>query len=196
MSPNRCSQQLAAGAEQQTRWNNCVVDDTDGVGCWRRRAGGKWSVTAGISRRSNQNSNWMWRAYRSSDSSQQCHSVANSTADRLNSIRQSHHPQHTLHKLRAWRLTKIHSTVDIYLTSDLKCRGIGRPVWTQWRSRDFSSHGSKQVKTGQHSRNSESATRQRHSRLWQCSLCVHRYNQWQAQIHIQICKSTTSLDIW
>jgi len=103
------------------RCNNCVVDDTDRTDCWRRRTGGERSVTAGVSRRSNQNSNWMWWAYWSSDSSRQCHSVANSKADRLSGLRQSYHPQHTLHELRARRLSEIHSAVNLYsTTSDLK----------------------------------------------------------------------------
>jgi len=52
------------------------------------------------------------------DSCRQCHSVANSTAGRLNGLRQSYHLQH---ELRARRLSKIHSTVDLYsITSDLK----------------------------------------------------------------------------
>jgi len=55
----------------------------NGTDCWRRRTVGGRSVTSGVSRHSNQNSNWMWWAYRSSDSSRQCHSVANSTTDRL-----------------------------------------------------------------------------------------------------------------
>jgi len=33
-----------------------VVDNTDGTDCWRLRTGGKQSVMAGVSRRSNQNS--------------------------------------------------------------------------------------------------------------------------------------------
>jgi len=65
------------------RCNNYVVDDTDGTDCWRRRMGGEWSVTTGVTRRSNQNSNEMWWAVCSSDNSRQCHSVANSMADRL-----------------------------------------------------------------------------------------------------------------
>jgi len=49
------------------------------------------------------------------------HSMVNSTADQLNGLRQSYHPQHTLHELRARRLSKIHSTVDPYsTTSDFK----------------------------------------------------------------------------
>jgi len=67
-------------------------------------------------------------AYRSSDSSRQCHSVANYAADRLNGLRQSHHPQHTLHELRARLLSKIHSTVDVYsTTSDLSSDQKSRP---------------------------------------------------------------------
>jgi len=66
-----------------------VVDDTDGTDCWRRRT---VSVVVAVRTRI-----WMWWAYRLSDSSRQCHSVANSTADRLNGLRQSYHPQHTLH---------------------------------------------------------------------------------------------------
>jgi len=50
MSPKRCGQRLAASTEQQTHWNNCVVDDTDVTDCWRRRTGGGRSVTAGVSR--------------------------------------------------------------------------------------------------------------------------------------------------
>jgi len=76
-----------------------------------------------VSRRSNQNSNsnWTWWAYRSSDSSRQYHSVTKSTVDRLNGLRQSYHPQHTLRQLRARRLSKIHGTVDLYsITSDMK----------------------------------------------------------------------------
>jgi len=47
--------------------------------------------------------------------------VANSTADRLNGLRQSYHTQHTLHQLRARRLSKTHGTVDLYsTTSDSK----------------------------------------------------------------------------
>jgi len=37
-------------------WNNCIVDDTDGMDCRRRRTGGVRSVMAGISRHSDQNS--------------------------------------------------------------------------------------------------------------------------------------------
>jgi len=81
------------------------------------RTSGERSVMAGVSRRSNQNSNWMWWAYRSSDSSRQCHSVAYSTADRLSGLRQSYHPQHTLHELRARPFYKIHRTVNLYSTT-------------------------------------------------------------------------------
>jgi len=117
---------------------NCIADDTNGTDCWHRRTGSGRSMTAGVSRRSNQNYNWMWWAYCSSDSSQQCHSVANSTADQLNGLCQSYHPQHTLHELRAWRFSKIHSTVDLYSTkSDLKASKNCTWVWTQQWSRDF-----------------------------------------------------------
>jgi len=93
-----------------------------------RRTGGERSVMAGVRRRNNHNWNWMWWAYRSSDSSRQCHSVANNTADRLNGLRQSYHPQPTLHELRARRFSKIHSTVDFYSTaSDLKSVEKSRP---------------------------------------------------------------------
>jgi len=110
-----------ATAEQQTHCNNCVVDDTNGTDCWHYSTGGGQLVTAGVSRRSSQNSNWMWWAYHSSDSSRQCHSVANSTADRLSGLHQLYHQQHTLHELWARCLSKIHSTVDLYSTmSDLK----------------------------------------------------------------------------
>jgi len=130
MSPRRCSQRLPASGDQQTRWNNCVADDTDGTDCWRRTTGGGRSVAAGVIGRSNQNSNWMWWAYRLSDSSWHCHSVANSTADWHNGRRQSYHWQHTLHELRALRFSKIHSTVDLYsTTSELKASRNRAPRW-------------------------------------------------------------------
>jgi len=107
----------------------------------------------------------------------QCLSVANSTADRLNGLRQSYHPQHTLHELRARRLSKINSTFDLYLaTSDLKSVEKSRPSLNTARSRDLLAYGSKQVKTGQHCRK---LGRRQRSRLRQRtaarSLCVHRY---------------------
>jgi len=108
--------------------------------CWRRRTGGEQSVMPGVSRRSNQYLNWMWSAYRSSDSSRQCHGVAKNTAERLSGLapglRQSYHSvthsrshceslndpsQHTLRELRGRRLSKTHSTVDLHSTkSDMK----------------------------------------------------------------------------
>jgi len=60
-----------------------VVDGTDGMDCWHRRTSGGRSVTAVVSRHSTGNLRWLWLTYRLSVSSRQCHSVANSTADRL-----------------------------------------------------------------------------------------------------------------
>jgi len=78
MSPKIYSQRQAAVAGQQARLGNGVVDDRDDTDFWRRRSGGERSVMPGVSRRSNQYLNWMWSAYRSSDSSRQCHGVAKS----------------------------------------------------------------------------------------------------------------------
>jgi len=81
-----------------------------------------------------------WLAYCSSDSSRQCHGVAKNKVERLSGLaaelRQSYHSvtrsqshrespndpsQHTLHELRARRLSKTHNTVELYSTkSDVK----------------------------------------------------------------------------
>jgi len=78
----------------------------------------------GISRRNNQYLNWMWPAYRSLDSSRQCYGVVK-TVEWLSGLapglRQSNDSQHTLHELRARRLSKTHRTVDLQSTkSDVK----------------------------------------------------------------------------
>jgi len=89
-----------------------MVNDTNGTDCWHHRTDSGRSVMAGIRCRSTQNSNWKWWVYHLSDSSRQWHSVANSTVDWLTVFVKSYHSQHTLHELRARRLSKIHSTVS------------------------------------------------------------------------------------
>jgi len=103
----------------------------------------------------------MWWAYLSPDSSRQCHSVANSTVDRLSGLRQSYHSQHTLHELELGVSPRF-TALSIFIQQRLtwQCRKTAPPVWTLRRSRDFSSYGSKQVKTGEHGRKTGSAVAQ------------------------------------
>jgi len=144
---------------------------------------------AAVSRRSTQNSHWMWWAYRSSESSRQCHEQHSRLT---HGPRQSYHSQHTLNELRAERLSKIYSTVGLYsTTSDLKSVEKSRPHLEH---------------SGGHVTYSHTIANRWNlvgnwvgGRLRQCScsrgLCIHRYKQWLLQIHMQICKFTTSLDI-
>jgi len=132
------------------RWNNCVVDDTDGTDYWCRRTVGGRSVTADVSHRSNQTLNWMCWAYRSSDSSRQCHSVANSTADRLTVFvsRLIHSTHCTNSELGVSpRFTALSIFIQQRLTWKVS-RNRPPPLWTQQWSRDLQSRGSKQVKPG------------------------------------------------
>jgi len=69
----RLSSWQTADSGQQSRRDNGVVDDSDETDRCRRRTDGERSVMPGVSRRSNQYLNRMWSAYRSSDSSRQCH---------------------------------------------------------------------------------------------------------------------------
>jgi len=139
----------------------------------------------------------VWWAYCSLDSSLQCHSVANSTADRVSDYRQSYH---TLHELRYWRFSNIHSTVDLYsTTSDVKTITKSRPQFEHGGGY-VTSHPTVANRWKQVNAPDAGSSRWRqHSRLWHaaaaCSLCIHRYRHWLVQIHMKICKSTTSVNI-
>jgi len=179
------------------RCDNCVVDDTDRTDCWHRRTGGGRSVTAGVSRRSNQNSNecgerivrqtalgsvTVWRTAQQIDS--RSSSVVSPTC--MNS------------ELGVSpRLTALSIFVQQHLT--WKCREIAPPVWTQRRSRDFWSSVAnrwKQVNTaGKLSRRVGGGAAGHGNAAAARSLCVHRYKQWLVRMHMQICKSTTSLNL-
>jgi len=130
-----CHPKDVASDRQQTRRGNGVVDGRDETDCRRRKTDGGRSVMPGVSRRSNQYLNWMWSVYRSSDSSRQCHGVTKHTVERLSGLapglRQLYHSvtdsyshrespndpsHHTLHQLRARRLSKTHSTVRLHST--------------------------------------------------------------------------------
>jgi len=103
---------------------------------WHRRTGCEQSIMTAVNCHSNQYLNWTWwSAYHSSDSSWQCHSVAKNTGEWLSGLapglRQLCHlvthsyshgkspndpSQYTLCDLRAWHLSKTHSTVDLHST--------------------------------------------------------------------------------
>jgi len=147
--------------------------------CWHGRTDGERLVMAGVNHCSIQDLNWMWSVCRSLDSSQQCHSVAKSTADRLNSLHQLYHPQHTLHELWARHLSKTHSTVNLHSTkSDVKesqnCARVWNTVAVTWL-----------LVTGQ-----QAEQVNRHGK-WRGATGLYE----EAHIHMQICKSTTPLDI-
>jgi len=101
----------------------------------------------------------------------------------------------TMLELQARRLSKIHSTVDLYsTTSALKVsRNLPPPrVWT-WPRQTVANRW-KQVNTaGKLGRRIGGDVAGYGNAAAVRSLCVHRYKQWLVRIHMQTCKSTTSL---
>jgi len=162
-----------------------MADVTDGTDCWRRRTGGEQSVMASVSRRSYQNPNWMWWAYRLSDSSWQCHSVVNSTADRLTVfVSCTTHSKHCTNSELGFspRFTALSIFTQQRLTWEVTRNRTHcfNTVAVTWLTVTWQQRGETRLETGPETGYGSAAR----------SLCIHRYKQWLVRICMEICKST------
>jgi len=76
-----------------------------------------------------------------------------------------------------------------------KCREIAPPVWTHRRSPDFSSYGSKQVKTGQHCRKTGSVVAQQATAM-QPWCAAYAYTGSNGDLYEYICKYVNQWPHW
>jgi len=144
---------------------------------------------AGISRRSNQNPNWMWWAYRSPDSCRQCHSVANSTAGRLAVfVSCITHSTHCINSEFGFspRFTALSIFTQQRLTWEVTHRLNTAAV--TWLTVSLQQTGETTSETGLAAGYVNAATAAR-------SVCVHRYKQWLVAYEY-ICKYVNQRPRW